>query len=372
MEWLHTHRKSARNGGLTKSISRRDWVNTGQSHLNGRGVLLISLSGYSSGILKKLKELGAQADLISDKPDDGFFCKMLGRLQAGFYQEVLHAYYQKELVPLKERDYDFIICIRGEYTPVKTLKLLKSYYPHSRLILYMWDGLHKFNTRGIEAKWPYYDRVYTFDRMDYENHKTELDFLPLYYYEDCIPDRMPPADSSRFRYDLSFIGTGHDDRIRIVKNVMDQCAGSGLRCFSYFYMPHRMIYLKNKALNRDFKNVKKADVRFRMLPFQQMYRIYAHSKCIIDVENAGQHGLTMRSMEVLGLRRKLVTTNRDIVNYDFYHPDNILVLDRKNPVIDTGFFKTPYKMLNERIYEKYSLSSWIQELLKQEQPERNC
>ena len=336
-----------------------------EGSLNGRRVLLVSLSGYSDGILKKLKELGAEADLIADKPNDGFFCKALGRCQTGFYQEVLNSYYKKELAPLKKRGYDTVISIRGEYTPVKTLKLLKSYYPDSRLILYMWDGLHKLNTKGIETKWPYYDKVYTFDRMDYEKHKKKLNFLPLYYYEDCIPDRMPPVNSSRFKYDLSFIGTGHDDRIRIVKNVMEQCESSGLRGFSYFYMPHPAVYLKDKALNRDFKGVARSDIRFRKVPFQKLYQIYANSKCIIDVENAGQHGLTMRSMEILGLKRKLVTTNSDIVNYDFYHPDNILVLDRKNPVINTEFFKTPYKVLDERIYEKYSLSSWILELLKQ-------
>ncbi len=339
-------------------------MNRRQNHLKGRKVLLISLSGYCDGILKKLKELGAEADFIGDKPNDGFFCKTLGRYQTGFYQEVLNAYYEKEIGLLKNRDYDYIISIRGEYTPVKTLKLLKAYYPDSKLILYMWDGLHKLNTKGIETKWPYYDKVYTFDRMDYENHKNELNFLPLYYYEDCIPARMPPVNSRHFKYNLSFIGTGHDDRIKIVKNVMKQCESSGLRCFSYFYMPHRLVYLKNKAVNRNFDNVKVTDVKFRMLPFQKLYQIYAYSQCVIDVENTGQHGLTMRSMEILGLKRKLITTNRDIVNYDFYHPDNILIIDRNNPVIDADFFKKPYKMLDEKIYEKYSLSSWILKILK--------
>lgn len=339
-------------------------MNAERSSLNGRKVLLISLSRYSDGILKKLSELGAEADCINDKPNDGFFCKMLGRYQARFYQEVLNNYYKKELAPLKKRDYDDIIVIRGEYTPVRTLNLLRAYYPGSRLVLYMWDGLNKLNTKGIETKWPYYDKVYTFDRIDYLNHKKELNFLPLYYYEDCISSCMPPVNSRRFQYKLSFIGTGHDDRIRIVKNVMEQCENSGMRCYSYFYMPHRLVYLKNKAVNRNFDKVRVTDVNFRMMPFQKLYRIYAHSQCVMDVENAGQHGLTMRSMEILGLRRKLITTNRDIVNYDFYHPDNILVIDRKNPVIDMRFFKKPYKMLDESIYKKYSLSSWLLEILK--------
>lgn len=72
----------------------------------------------------------------------------------------------------------------------------------------------------------------------------------------------------------------------------------------------------------------------------------------------------MRSIEIVGLRKKLITTNKDIVNYDFYHPDNILILDRRNPVIDRSFFEKPYKMLEERIYGKYSLSSWLTQILQ--------
>ncbi len=335
-----------------------------ENSLKGRRVLLISLSGYCDGILKKLKELGADADFINDKPNDGFFCKALGRCQTGFYQQVLDSYYKKCLEPLKYRSYDYILSIRGEYTPIKTLKLLKTYYPDSRLILYMWDGLHKSSTKGIETKWPYYDRVYTFDRIDYEAHKKELSFLPLYYYEDCIPSDMPAPGRGQCKYGLSFIGTGHDDRIQIVKKVMQQCERNGLRCFSYFFMPHLLVYLKNKIGNKNFKNVKISDIKFQMMPFEKMYQIYAYSECVMDVENAGQHGLTMRSIEMVGLRKKLITTNRDIVNYDFYHPDNILILDRENPVADRNFFEKPYKVLEEEIYRKYSLSSWLTEILQ--------
>ncbi len=333
-------------------------------NLKGKRVLLIALPGYRDGILKKMKELGADADFINDKPNNGFICKTLGRYKAVFYQKVINNYYRQQIRRLMNRNYDYILSLRGEYTPIDTLKFLKTCFPSSKLILYMWDGLHKLNTKGIEQKWPYYDRVYSFDRIDYEAHKDEISFLPLYYYEDYLPDSMTEPNSDSFTYDLSFIGTGHDDRIRIVKNVMCQCKKMGLRCFSYFYMPHELVYLCSKLTNRNFKGVTISDVRFEMMPFENLYQIYADSRCVMDVENAGQHGLTMRSIEILGLRRKFITTNKDIVNYDFYNPNNILVLDRENPVIDMSFFNKPYEELDESIYQKYSLSNWILEVLK--------
>ena len=72
----------------------------------------------------------------------------------------------------------------------------------------------------------------------------------------------------------------------------------------------------------------------------------------------------MRTIEILGLKRKFITTNKDIVNYDFYNPNNIMVIDREQPQIDFNFFDLPYEELDDNLYNKYSLKNWILEVLK--------
>lgn len=332
--------------------------------LYGKKILLIALSGYSIGIIKEMRRLGASVDCINDKPNEGFICKVLGRLQFKLYQKVINKYYFKKIEDLKNKDYNYILVIRGEYTPVNTLKKLKVTYPKAKLILYMWDGLNKTNTKGIEKKWIYYDQVYTFDRIDYENNKEKIDFLPLFYYEEYLPTQIRDPNSNNFKYDISFVGTGHDDRVQIVKKVIADCGKQKKRCFSYFFLPHRFVYIKNKLFNRNFRNVHLSDIKFKMLPFKELYKIYENSFCVVDVENSGQHGLTMRSIEIMGLRRKFITTNKDIVNYDFYNENNILVLDRQRPIVEMSFFDKPYEMLPEELYDKYSLHNWILEVLK--------
>lgn len=363
------NKEGANNNRITESYSttaqkKDSYIENKLADLKDKRILLIALTGYRDGILKKMCELGAEVDLINDKPNDGFICKALGRYKVKSYQYVIDKYYQEQLEKLKDRNYDYILSIRGEYTPIKTLQRLKEYYPKSKLILYMWDGLGKLNTKGIEEKWQYYDRVYTFDRIDYEAHKDKLSFLPLYYYEDYLPNQSLDSNSADFKYDISFIGTGHEDRVKIVKDVMIQCKKRGMRGFSYFFVPHQLVFFKNKLLNRDFKNVEMSDVWFEMMPFERLYDTYNNSRCIVDVENPHQHGLTMRSIEILGLKRKFITTNKDIVNYDFYNPNNILVIDRENPVVDFSFFEKPYETLKEELYQKYSLGNWILEVLK--------
>ena len=329
------------------------------ANLKGKRVLLISLPGYRNGIIKQMEELGLVVDYINDKPNDGFICKTLGRLQLGIYLKVIDNYYFKKIEELKNQNYDYILAIRGEYTTIPALLRLKETFPNAKLILYMWDGLHKQNTKGIENKWQYYNKVYTFDRIDYEENKEYISFLPLYYYEEYLPNDVKDPNSNNFKYDVSFIGTGHADRVKIVNSVMGQCISKGKQIFKYIYMPHLLVFIKNKLLNKDFRGVKKSDINFEMLPFKSLYSIYDDSFCVVDVENPGQHGLTMRSIEIIGLKRKFITTNSDIINYDFYNSNNILVIDRKNPVIDMSFFDKPYELLPSNIYEKYSLRNWV-------------
>ena len=331
--------------------------------LDGKRILLIALPGYPKGIIKQMQELGAEVDYLGDKPNDGFICKTLGRLQVRFYLNIIDKYYYGKIEELKDRRYDYILAIRGEYTTIGALKQLRKVFPKAKLILYMWDGLHKQNTKNIEQKWKYYDKVYTFDRIDYEANKDQLNFLPLYYYGEYLPKDSKEPNATDFKYDISFIGTGHADRVKIVKEVMRQCKKAGKKTFDYVFIPHPIVFWWNKIKNRDFKNVSFKDVKFEMMPFENLYRTYAESKCVVDVENPGQHGLTMRSIEIVGLKRKFITTNQDIVNYDFFNPNNILVIDRKKPKVDMGFFDKPYEMLPQEIYEKYCLRRWILEVL---------
>lgn len=331
--------------------------------LNGKRILIIALPSYPDGIIKQMQELGAEVDYINDKPNDGLVCKILGRLQVGFYQKVIDKYYYQKIEALKHNKYDYILVIRGEYTTEGALKYLRKVFPDARLILYMWDGLHKQNTRGIEKKWKYYDRVFTFDRIDYEANKDKIDFLPLYYYGEYLPKNIKDCNDEDLKYDVSFIGTGHADRVKIVKEVMKQCKGAGKKTFCYIFMPHKIIFIRNKLLNKNFRGVMSKDIHYKMMPFGDLYQTYSDSRCVVDVENPGQHGLTMRSIEVIGLRRKFITTNKDIVNYDFYNPNNIFIIDREKPDISIEFLETPYEQLPEEIYAKYSLRNWILEVL---------
>jgi hypothetical protein len=70
----------------------------------------------------------------------------------------------------------------------------------------------------------------------------------------------------------------------------------------------------------------------------------------------------MRTIEALGSRRKMVTTNATLRDYDFYNPINIRIIDRKMPSLDQEFLRTPYQAVPEEIRRKYSLANWVRDV----------
>ncbi|MBO5098296.1 MAG: capsular biosynthesis protein CpsH [Agathobacter sp.] len=325
--------------------------------ITGDKVLFFALSGYSNGIVKAMQKVGLEVDYFNDKPNDGVICKTLGRYKVPMYQKVLEKYYAGIIDSVKDKEYDYILIIRGEYTPINSLKLLKKTFPNAKLILYMWDSI--LNNKKIEVKWPYFDKVMTFDKKDYLDYTDQLEFLPLYYYEDCLPQQR----ETEMEYDIGFIGTGHGDRIKIINEVKKQCEEKGLTVYCFMYLPHKLVYFYNKVTNPAFKHTKINDFAYEKLSFEKVYEIYDKSKTVLDIESITQTGLTMRTLEIIGLHKKLITTNPDIVNYNFYNENNIQLLDRNHPKVDEEFINRQYLELEPSIYKQYSLESWIQNVL---------
>jgi hypothetical protein len=326
-------------------------------NLFNKKVLLISLKYFSHEIINELNYLGADVTHIVDKPMEFFFTKAFGRLNLWPYTLIIRRYYLNAIKNLKNTNFYFILVLRGEYTPKSALQLLKRIYPNSKLILYMWDSLKKY--KKIVKKWNLYDKIWTFDRIDYNKHRNKINFLPLFYYSSFLV-----SNNTNILYDLAFIGTAHNDRITILNQIKKYCDQNGLSYYFYLFLPHKLLYYTNKLTNRHYFGVKASNINYRLLPLEEVYSIYSRSKCIIDIQSPNQTGLTMRTIEIIGLKKKLITTNEDIINYPFYSSQNIQIINRKKPFVDLDFLKKPHVELQTEIYEQYSLSNWLITLLK--------
>jgi len=103
--------------------------------LEGKRILLIALTEYSKGIISELENMGAVVDYICDKPNNGVICKTFGRIKFQPYMKFIENYYKNKIQEFSANKYDFILTIRGEYTPASSVKLLKETFPTAKVIL---------------------------------------------------------------------------------------------------------------------------------------------------------------------------------------------------------------------------------------------
>lgn len=311
--------------------------------------------GYDKRLVVALEELGFQVDLYDEKPGDGFFHKACIRYNIGFYRPVIHKYIKRIIEKNREKRYDYLLVVKGEGITVDAIRLLREAYPNAKSILYLWDSIA--NIPECETRMACYDRVMTFDPQDAERYN--IPCLPVPYGKEHAEYR----DTGEYEYDVAFIGTAHSVRPRVVNQIRHICEQKGKKCFVYFYCPHIVVYLLNKLTNRDFRWIKLKDVHFKPLSPKKVCEIYGSSRCILDVEHPRQQGTTTRPVEMLPMKKKIITTNPLVRKYPFFHSNNFLIIDRQEPQLDFSFLETPFIPVNEELMALYSPKNFVQKLI---------
>ena len=161
-------------------------------------------------------------------------------------------------------------------------------------------------------------------------------------------------------YDISFVGTCHSDRLSIINKIKTN--QPSLRYYFFCYLQSWFMYYYHYLRESEYRKVPKSFFQFASMSMGAVADIMHRSKAILDIQHPAQTGLTMRTIETLGIGRKLITTNADIASYDFFDKENILIIDRSNPVIPNSFIEGDIKELPQHIYEKYSLNGWVKEV----------
>lgn len=325
--------------------------------LKGKRILFISVQsfGIEKQIASELKNQGAIVDYYDERPANSFLVKALIRFNRNFISYYIDRYHRNIINKTKEYHYDYIFFIKGEAFSEKNLKLLFSLHPESKTIIYHWDSIS--NNSNAKKLLNLFDKKFSFDRYDCANF--QMEFLPLFYYNEYSEIIKPKRETI---YDLLFIGTAHSDRYKLASKVEKQIQEYGGRCFTFYYFQGKIMFYKYKFTHKEMKQFPNELVNFKPLDKNTILELYSKSSIILDIHHPNQAGLTLRTFEALGAKKKLITTNEDIKNYDFYNPNNILVIDRNNPIVSADFIKKTFEDIDEKIYRKYSISNWIKNI----------
>lgn len=321
-------------------------------------ILLFSAKflGYHTEIKNKLEELGAIVDLFDERPKNSFTYKSLIRINKKLVKKPIEKYYKEIIKNKKDVKYDFILFIKGEVITLNSLKELKLSQSKAKFILYMWDSI--VHNESIKELFPVFDSIYSFDPIDSKEY-FNIKFRPLFYLDSYA---KIARINFKIKYNLIFIGSNHISKYPTLIKLREFCKTKKIKYFFFIYLQDIKLFYLWKIIYKEFRIAKKSDFEFKTISILESIDYIKNSFCLLDIEKSNQNGLTMRTLEALGAKKKLITTNKNIANYDFYNKNNILIIDRKNPIISKEFLTNKYIDLPIKTYNKYSIDQWLKDV----------
>lgn len=312
---------------------------------------------YEKEIIKELEEGQNKVLHLIDVPFKQNIIKIIIRFFPSLFFKRADNIYNNLIKNSNFTHFDFVFVIIGETVSSNFLLQLKNKHPNARLILYIWDSI-KNNRKNLVNRFKFYDNIFCFQKED--SLKYNINFTPLFYINSYRKLNHSLLDTE---IDLCFIGTAHADRPKLVQDLLSKI-GHQRKTYTFLYLHATWLYWVYKIFYPPYRNVKKEILNFNKLKKEDIIKVYNKSKIILDIQHPKQTGLTIRTFEVLASGAKLVTTNDDIKNYDFYNNDQICIINRDNPEIPNSFFELSNNFSNEFLIKNYSLNNWLNKIFK--------
>jgi hypothetical protein len=210
----------------------------------------------------------------------------------------------------------------------KVLEYIKKSNQEIRIIYWYWNpafrsGIPSFQLTKIAELW-------SFDPDDCRRYS--MMFNTTFYFNNIL---LP---ESIIEFDVVFVGInkGRKAHLQEIEKVLNK---NGL--YAYFHI----VPESNPS---------------KRIPYGEYLKLISSAKAIVDVKPMGQAGLTLRPMESIFLKKKLITNDISISSHDFYNSQNIFIIGKDREEDLKKFIDSPYVDLDTSIVEKYDVNSWLE------------
>ncbi|WP_099809639.1 hypothetical protein [Streptococcus suis] len=219
-----------------------------------------------------------------------------------FYRELLLNRALESNVPnFINNEFDIILSINGDGLSEDFYKVLFSRNKSAKKILYVWDDFDwLFKSSHIK----YFDQVSTYNLED--SQKFGFSYLPV-FTKPIIFEKLPQK-----KYDVSIIATANQKRVDFIRKFYEH----NKEKYSFY------IYLYDKNLDFNFFSNRVP------LSYEEYQKILLESISTLDIVRFGQRGPTTRVFDSLLTKTKIITANKEIINYPI-NSENIFILDTK-------------------------------------------
>jgi hypothetical protein len=325
-----------------------------------RHILLICnvFFDYYKDIITEFESLGYKVDHYNDRPYKNSILVGMQKISRKLMTPFIEHYFNYLFISTRNNNYDYVIFINNNSLSYAQIEKLRIKHKNAKFILYLWDSIK--NYPHLKLVLELFDKVFSFDPQDCKNHLYFF-HLPLFYSKDFIVENNYISEQ---KFKLSSVFTAHPNRYQLFLKFKKNLDLFNFKSYFYPYLNFlQFLYYVVRDKRIKFKYIFKLKFsRIKRIDYINLLKV---SEIIFDVPHEGQSGLTIRVFETLGSKKKLITTNSEIINYDFYNKNNIFVLTSDYKSSDLlNFLNAPYHEINLDIYKKYSINNWVIQLLK--------
>jgi len=279
------------------------------------------------------------------------------------FTKILKKLHEHVAIPFKEiwyenwkqaiKDYDVIIIfdvLRGR----DVIKYIHNVNPTARIIIYY---INKFRQGARNDPDNFKDlpcELWSFDKNDCERVK-------MNYNHFCYNDSLCDEENRKSFYNKENIGQDLCDAffIGVDKNRLGKLVELKALLEKYQYKTNIIL---RKAKNVSYKNLtveESSILTERDIKYKDIIKFIHQSKCIIEIQDTNQNGLTLRPMEAMFFKKKLITDNLDVLNYNFYKKENIFILGYDKEERLENFLLNQYEPVDDAIIQQYTWEAWL-------------
>lgn len=266
--------------------------------------------------------------------------------------------------------YSLIIIFRCQQ-PLEIIKYIRTYNKKCRIIYWLFDtigsisspifyNINKKNRELIETRQIYNFEVWSFDKSDCKKYGIKYNNSFLFEIKNML--------NTEIKYDCFFCGfnKGRVDNLRKLQTILDSIN----KTYNFLIVkPPTFLKKIKKRFIKISKNKINNDNGILFLENSIKYDEYLKnlymSKCIIDIVQEQQTGMTLRAIESIFYRKKLITNFKYIKEYDLYNKNNIFIIGVDDIDKLKSFIDGEYEELDQNILNKYTINGWLKNFKNQ-------
>lgn len=233
---------------------------------------------------------------------------------------------------------------------MKDIMLLSCEINASKTVSFLWDSM-RIVGHGSERRLRRYPEAlgnigvetFTFDRGDAE--RFGFRFAGQVF-------RAFPVTATTADYDISYVGS-EKGREAEVNAICEEADREGLS-------RKIMIFPARESHLDKYPALKGCGISSRV-SYTDNLELVCRSRCLLDILQDGQQGVTLRMLEAMYLGKKLITNNPRVKEEEFYNPANIYILG--DPESERRslreFIESPADPVDPEIINRHEIKTWI-------------